>query len=525
MSDESPHRPYYITTAIPYVNARPHIGFAMELVLTDVQARYRRLRGDDVRFLTGTDENSLKNVQAAEAEGVPTAVLVERNARAFHALREVLGLSFDDFIRTSADARHRAGVEKLWKACADQGDIYKRAYRGLYCVGCEQFYAESDLPDGRCLEHGTRPELVEEENYFFRLSRYQTHIESLLSSGRLRVTPDGYRNEVLALVRSGLEDFSISRSSTRARGWGIPVPGDASQVMYVWFDALGNYITALDYATHGDLYRRYWADNPTITHVLGKGITRFHAVYWPAMLLSAGIATPSTVAVHGYVTVDGQKIGKSLGNAIDPEHVVAVHGADVIRYFLCRHIRSGRDGDFNAAAICRARDSELADQLGNLLRRTTNMIERYHDGRVPPAATGPSPFAAQVADVQRRYERAFDDFRLDDALAAAWSLVETANKYVVEREPWKLAKRRPDPVADADLAATLYDLAELLRIAAWLVAPFMPHAAAEILRQLGLTEVHDGDWTDATRWGLLEPGTQVRSGEPLFPKANRAEAS
>jgi methionyl-tRNA synthetase len=521
MTDERRHDTTFITTAIPYVNARPHVGFAMELVLADVQARYRRLRGCDVRFLTGTDENSLKNVQAAQAEGVSTRVLVDRNARAFRSLRESLELSFDDFIRTSADPRHRAGVEKLWQACAARGGIYKRAYQGLYCVGCEQFYAESDLVDGLCPEHRTRPELVNEENYFFRLSRYQSEIEELLSSGRLRVIPKGYRNEVLALVRSGLEDFSISRSSERARGWGIPVPGDPDQVMYVWFDALGNYITALDYATEGDLYRRYWTQNPNIIHVIGKGITRFHAVYWPAMLLCAGIAVPSTIAVHGYVTVEGQKIGKSLGNAIDPDHVVGAYGADVIRYFLCRHIRSGRDGDFSAAAVSRARDSELADQLGNLLRRTINMIERYHDGRVPAADRGAAPFETLAVDVKARVEQAFDDFRLDDALAAAWSLVEAANKYVVEQAPWTLAKRRPDADAQAQLAATLYTLAELLRLAAAFLAPFMPRATMEIRRQLGLTEDHGEDWTQATRWGGLEPGTIVRSGAALFPKPTR----
>lgn len=521
MTDERRHDRYFITTAIPYVNARPHVGFAMELVLADVQARYRRLRGCDVRFLTGTDENSLKNVQAAEAQGLRTEILVEHNARAFRALRESLELSFDDFIRTSADPRHGAGVEKLWRACAGRGDIYKRAYHGLYCIGCEQFYAESDLVEGRCPEHLTRPERVEEENYFFRLSRYQSQIEALLRSCELRVIPEGYRKEMLALVTSGLEDFSISRSSARARGWGIPVPGDPDQVMYVWFDALGNYITALDYATDGDLCRRYWAGNADITHVIGKGITRFHAVYWPAMLLSAGLPVPTTIAVHGYVTVEGQKIGKSLGNAIDPDHVVGVHGADVIRYFLCRHIRSGRDGDFSAAAVSRARDSELADQLGNLLKRTINMIERYHDGCVPAPGTGTGTFESQAVDVARRYERAFDDFRLDDALAAAWSLVEAANRYVVQQTPWRLAKRRPNAEAEARLAETLYDLAEILRLSAIFVAPFMPRSATEIRRQLGLAEDPIGGWTRATRWGGLEPGTRVCSGESLFPKPAR----
>ncbi|MEM6990288.1 MAG: methionine--tRNA ligase, partial [Myxococcota bacterium] len=509
----------YITTAIPYVNAAPHIGFAMELVLADVQARYHRLRGSDARFLTGTDENSLKNVLAAEAEGISTAALVERNAASFRSLRESLDLSFDDFIRTSAEPRHRAGVDKLWQACAARGDIYKRGYRGLYCVGCEQFYAEADLVAGSCPEHGTRPELVEEENYFFRLSRYQAQVLDLLESGTLRVVPEHYRNEVIAFVKGGLEDFSISRSSQRARGWGIPVAGDPSQVIYVWFDALGNYITALDYAAEGPLYEHYWRGASERVHVIGKGITRFHAVYWPAMLLSAGVPLPTTVSVHGYLTVEGQKIGKSLGNAIAPEDLVARFGGDTLRYFLCRHIRSGRDGDFSAARVSQARDSELADQLGNLLKRTVSMISRYYDGRIPPATEAAGHFAEQAQRVRSDVERAFANLRIDDAIDAVWSLVATANKYVVERAPWTLARHRDDPTTEAALATTLYNLAELLRIVAHYLGPFLPRAAAEIRRQLGLDEGSSEDWETATQWGGTAAGTAIEVGPALFPKA------
>jgi len=509
-------RRYYVTTAIPYVNALPHVGFAMELVLADALARHRRLRGDDVRFLTGTDENSLKNVQAAEALGIPTAALVERNAAAFAGLRETLNLSFDDFIRTSAEARHRAGVVRLWQACVERGDVYKRPYRGRYCVGCEQFYPDAELVGGRCPEHGTVPELVEEHNWFFRLSRYQTQLEDLLASGRLRVVPERYRNEVLAFVRRGLEDFSISRSSTRARGWGIEVPDDPEQVLYVWFDALGNYITALGYGDDGELFARYWRDNPERVHVIGKGITRFHAVYWPAILLSAGLPLPTTIGVHGYLTVDGKKIGKSLGNAIDPTEVVQAHGVDAVRYFLARHIRTGRDGDFNAGAVDRARNTELADQLGNLLSRTVAMIVKYYDGVVPAAAQA-SPLEPEVERACRSVEAAFDALTVDQAIDAAWSPVESANRFLVGRAPWTLAKTRERGDHEAILATTLYTAAEVLRVAALCLSPVIPDAAAEVHRQLGLAPPGAGDWSGAG-WGRLPPGTAVAPGPPLFPK-------
>lgn len=508
-------KPYLVTTAIPYVNAKPHIGFALELILADVIARHQRLRGRDVHFSTGTDENSLKNVRAAESAGIPTAELVERNATAFEGLRTTLDLSFDQFIRTSADPRHRPGVERLWEACRERGDIERRTYRGLYCVGCEQFYTENELDDGRCREHGTPAEVIEEDNDFFLLSRYQTQLLELLESGALHVTPEHYRNEVLALVRGGLVDFSISRSSERARGWGIPVPGDDDQVVYVWFDALGNYITALDYAEDGDAYERYWEGDGDRVHVLGKGITRFHAVYWPAILLSAGLPLPTHIAVHGYLTVDGTKIGKSLGNAIDPATIVEACGVDPLRYFLCRHVRTGRDGDFTLERVWRSRDTELADLLGNLLRRTLTLISKYCGGRIPEASA-PSAFADVAQEVRGRVEAAFDALRPDDALDAVWTLVEIANKSIVERAPWALAKKH-DAASKALLHTCLYEYAELLRLIAFHLQPFVPGTAAAIFGQLGC-DAHDA-WTDGATWGALPPGTEIRPGPVLFPKA------
>ena len=368
----------------------------MELVLADATARYLRSQGHDVRLQTGSDDNSLKNVHAAREEGVPTREFVRRNVARFRELSGTLALSIDDFVETSSDERHRLGVEKLWNACAARGDIYKKAYRGLYCVGCEQFYTEGELDNGVCPDHRTQPEVVEEENYFFRLERHSRILRDSITSGRVNIAPAKYKNEALAFIESGLTDFSISRSRARAGDWGLPVPGDPSQVIYVWFDALCNYISGLGYAADDALYRRYWREGSQRIHFLGKGVTRFHCVYWPAILLSAGIELPTEINVHGYLTVDGVKISKSLGNGADPADVVEQYGKDTLRYYLLRHIRAGQDGDFSLERLARAHDSELADQLGNLVSRTLGMLDRYRAGVVP--APGPlRPLSRTIA--------------------------------------------------------------------------------------------------------------------------------
>lgn len=547
--------PYFISTSIPYVNGKPHIGHAMEYVLTDALARYHRLFGSDVRFSTGTDENSLKNVQAAEKEGIPVAALVDRNAHAFQALADRLGASYDSFLRTSIEPKHAAGVSLLWEACARAGDIYKGSYRGLYCVGCEQFYTEDELVDGLCPEHLAPPEVIEEENYFFRLSRYAQPLIALIESDRLLVWPTTRKNEILSFLRGGLADLSVSRSRARAHGWGIPVPGDLEQVIYVWFDALANYITTLDFAAagaervetpspstgsgrvltgvervepppadqpgaRGELYWRYWANNPRRVHVIGKGILRFHAVYWPAFLLSAGVPLPTTLVVHGYLTVEGQKISKSLGNAVDPAELAQTYGPDTLRYFLLRHTPAADDSDFSRTRLALAYNSELADQLGNLLSRTVSMVTKYWDGFVPAAAR-PDEAACRVIDLgnglAERVQAAVERFALHEALAAIWELIGAANKYVVEVAPWTLAKVRAagDDAAGERLATALYTLIESLRLAAVFCEPFIPDAAARIAAQLGL----GADWRDGPRcWGGYAPETRVQPGPALFPK-------
>ncbi len=520
------HAPYFISTSIPYVNGKPHIGHAMEYVLTDALARAHRLFGEDVWFSTGADENSLKNVQAAEREGIAVVDLVSRNAGDFRSLADRLQTSYDSFLRTSVEPKHAAGVRKLWQACAAAGDIYKGRYRGLYCVGCEQFYTEAELADGLCPEHLVAPEVVEEENYFFRLSRYAEPLRALIESDRVRVWPTSRKNEVLSFLRSGLTDLSISRSKARARGWGIPVPGDPDQVVYVWFDALANYITTLGYAgaepeaeAHTP-YRRYWAENPHRVHVIGKGILRFHAVYWPAFLLSAGVPLPTTILVHGYLTVEGQKIGKSLGNAVDPAEIVQTHGTDALRYFLLRHTPAAEDSDFSHSRLELAYNSELADQLGNLLSRTVSMVVKYYDGIVPAAGT-PDEASRRLADLadglDERVRAAVERLALHEALAAIWEVIGAANKYVVEVAPWALAKARAagDDAAGARLATALYTLIETLRLAAVFCEPFIPTAAARIAAQLGLEK---GERSHSRRWGGYAPGTRVQPGPPLFPK-------
>jgi methionyl-tRNA synthetase len=511
---ENHSRISYFSTAIPYVNALPHIGFAFEAVLADVLARHRRLRGDQVRLQSGTDDHSLKNVRAAEGEGVLPDVLVGRNAARFRALAPALDLSYDDFIATSADPRHRPGVEALWRAC--QHDLYKRAYRGLYCVGCEAFSTPAELPGGRCPEHHTVAEVVEEENWFFRLSRYREPLRALIGEGRLRVTPASRRNEVLAFLDGGLEDISVSRARSRARGWGIPVPGDPEQVVYVWFDALANYITALGWPAGGAGYDRCWQQAAARVHVIGKGIVRFHAVHWPAILLSAGLPLPTDLVVHGYLTVDGQKIGKSAGNAIDPQALVARHGCDVVRHFLLRHVRPFDDSDFSEARLVAARDAELADQLGNLLRRTVTLVQRSCAGRVPaPGAEGPAEqrLRGQADTVGAQIDQTLERFAVDEALAVVFDLVAATNRYVEHAAPWSLAK-----AGDPRLATVLHHAAEAVRIVAVALAPFLPGTSAAIAAQLGHRPPESGAWPAALRWGAVPWPGEVPGGSVLFAK-------
>lgn len=488
----------YVTTTIPYVNARPHLGFALELVQADVLARHRRHRGDRVRFLTGTDDNSLKNVLAAEAEGVPVQDFVDRNADAFAALRDPLALSFDDFIRTSRDPRHRVGVERLWRRCADSGDLYRKHYEGLYCVGCEQFYTPAELVDGRCAEHGTEPRPVAEENWFFRLSRYADQLHALITSGRLRIEPAVRRNEVLALIEGGLHDFSVSRSQTRARGWGIPVPDDPDQVVYVWWDALGNYVTSLGYGTDDPAFDRWWTGATRRSHLLGKGVVRFHAVYWPAMLLSAGLPLPTDVLVHDYLTVDGRKISKSGGTTVDPAELAAEFGTDAVRWWLLREVPRVGDADFTRERLVARANADLAGGLGNLVNRVVTMAHRFRDGRVPEWSTeaegapaeGTERLTAVCREVPRHVDDALADFDFRRATAAVWRIVQEADRCVDGTRPWELARdeRAGDRAAGERLDGVLASLVGACRTLADQLGPFLPESAALVAAQCTPTD-------------------------------------
>jgi methionyl-tRNA synthetase len=518
---------FYVTTAIPYVNATPHLGFALELVQADVLARYHRLRGDDTWFLTGTDENSLTNVLAAERDGVPVRALVDRNAEAFRSLTATLHLSNDDFIRTATDPRHLDGAQRFWEACVRAGDVYRRAYRGLYCVRCERFYTADELIEGRCPEHGIPPESVEEENYFFRLSRYAPRLAELLDTRQLRVRPDSRHHEVRAFVARGLEDFSISRTCARARGWGIPVPGDADQVMYVWFDALTNYVTALGYGTGAPRYQRSWVETARRVHVIGKDILRFHAVYWPAMLLSAGAPLPTTIVVHGFLTRDGRRMSKTLGTGVDPVALAEAWGVDAVRYWLLREVPPFDDADYTDASFARAYNADLANDLGNLLQRTVSMIQRYRNGVVAaPDAVATSPLPAIAEPLPAALHRALgEDGDPRGALRAVWSLVVAANRLVEDAKPWALARdeRGGDAGAGRRLDAVLWDLAESLRLVAEALRPLLPATAAAIAEQLGVGPA--SCWARGLGWGGLRTGTRVRTATPLFPRQEPGQAA
>jgi methionyl-tRNA synthetase len=470
----------YLTVAIPYVNAAPHLGYAYELVLADIHARARRLDGVATRFLGGTDDHSLKNVLAAEAAGAPTREFVDTHAERFQRLAGPLDLSFDDFIRTSADPRHVPSVHRLWNAALASGDLYQRPYRGDYCVGCERFYDPGELDQGGCPEHLTPVEQVEEVNWFFRLSRYQDQLDRLISTGELRITPETFRSEVLAFVRAGLDDISVSRSVARARGWGIPVPNDPSQVIYVWFDALANYLSALD---HGDVpsdaaaYRTWWAGADERTHVIGKGILRFHAVYWPAFLLSAGTPLPTHLRVHPYLTVDRQKLSKSSGAAIDPETVVEAFGTDALRWWFARDVAEFADTDFTIERVVARANEDLAGGVGNLVNRLVALVHQHQEGRV---AVDAPPLEA-VACLPGRVRSLLRRFELRRACQVIVDAVAACNQDLERTQPWRLAR---EPDRGDDLDALLASYVASARLVADALEPIVPSLSTAARCQL-----------------------------------------
>ena len=466
---ESKMKKYYITTAIDYVNAAPHIGHALEKVQADVLARYQKKNDRDVFFLTGTDENSLKNVQAAKVEKISTQELVDRNSAIFKSLKEALNLSFDCFIRTTEE-KHIKGAQKLWSACKKE-DIYKKKYKGIYCVDCEMFYKESELENGLCPEHKTKPQEIEEENYFFKLSNYQKQLEELVESDKLKIIPQSRKNETLSFIKQGLEDFSISRSAQRAEGWGVPVPNDETQIQYVWFDALSNYLTGIGYLDDTDQFKKYW---PADCHVIGKGILRFHAIYWPAMLLSAGLELPKSIFVHGYLTIDGQKISKSLGNTVDPVKLAKKYTPDVVRYYLLREISSTEDGDFSIKRLEERYNSDLANGLGNLVSRVLTLSQKAKKIDKEPDDDELSKQTGQLSD---KHKKAMQEIKFNEALEAIWQLIAQSDEYAEKNKPWEIKDQEKFDQVLSSLLSRIKLIAEYLK-------PFLPETAEKILKQV-----------------------------------------
>jgi methionyl-tRNA synthetase len=530
MTDSPTPDRYYVTTSIPYVNGTPHIGFSLEVIQCDALARFHRLIGDDTRYHTGTDENALTNLQAADKAGEPIQQMVDRNAERFRSIREPLNLSTDVFFRTSTDPLHFPGAQKLWRAMAANGDIYTKEYKGVYCIKCERFYKPEELINEKCPIHETELEKVDEVNYFFRLSAYGEKLKDLITSNELLVQPEHRREEMLSFIDSGLEDISISRQALRGRGWGVPVPEDPDQVMYVWVDALSNYITALDYANDGPDYERYWVNNANRVHVVGKDIIRFHVVFWPAFLLSAGLPLPSVVNVHEFLMVDGEKISKSRGNTVDPLEIAALYGIDALRYWLLREMPRTGDGNFSHERLISRYNEDLGNDLGNLVNRSVSMLHRYRDGIVPrvAAVTDGDSALAQVANgLDERVRSAFDAFDFRQAIGAIWELVTSANKYIDDTKPWTLAKaaKGGDETADAQLDLVLADLLETIRLLAVHLTPFIPDGAARIAQQVGfeLGPASD-DALASVRWNGALADRPMPKASPIFPKIEAEEA-
>jgi methionyl-tRNA synthetase len=504
---------FYITTPIYYPNDVPHIGHAYDAVAADVIARFHRLAGESVFHLTGTDEHGLKLQRAAEAAGVEPLVWVDEMEPRWREVWRRLDIAYDDYIRTTED-RHADAVAKLLEAVHGNGrdDIYFGHYEGWYCVACEAYYTEEELVDGNCPIHGRPIEWLREENYFFRLSAYADRLLEHYEAHPEAVEPEARRNEVLSLIRGGLQDFSISRTSFR---WGVPLPWDPGHVTYVWFDALTNYITASGYASDPDRFAAVW---PADIHMIGKDILRFHAIYWPAMLLAGGVEPPRQVWAHGFLTVGGRKMSKTNATGIHPFELLDHFGVDSYRYFFMREIPFGQDGNFSWEAMVDRHNADLANGLGNLASRVLAMLGSYVGGVVPePAVEGvEDDLPKVVAEVAGRFAELMRRVQITPAVATVWEIVDRANGYLVEKEPWKVAK---DETRRDELGSVLYTAAETLRILAILISPVMPSAAERLWSQLGIdASLSDQRLPGALEWGGLAPGTRTTKGESLFPR-------
>jgi len=508
---------FFLTTAIDYVNSRPHLGTAYEKICADVIARYKRLCGFDTRFLMGNDEHSQNVFKKAVEEGLDPLAYCDQMEREFRKTWAYLDVSFDDFIRTT-EPRHKAGVSEIAKRLWDAGDIYEGVYEGWYCVSCEEFKQEKDLVNGNCPLHPTlKPEWIREKNYFFRLSKYQQPLRDHFAAHPEFMQPENRRNEILRLIEGGLQDISVSRAG---QSWGIPLPFDPSSVVYVWFDALINYASAVGLGVNPEMFEQWW---PADLHVIGKDITRFHAVIWPAMLMSAKVAVPRQIFGHGFMTVDGQRMSKTLGNLIDP--IVAAdrlgpQGQDPLRLYLVKEVSFGGDGDFTWERYDERYNVDLANNLGNLVSRVSAMAARYRNSRLTPVHEGSDQLARIGEQVVVDYRRSMDAFALHEGAAAAFRLIDATNEFIAATAPWTLAK---DPAQADRLTRVLFDAAEAIRLAAVLLEPIMPTSCREILRRVGttaegLTFDRDGRWRNDGERVLAQDG-------PLWPRLGAKETT
>jgi len=489
-----------LTTAIDYPNAEPHLGHAYEKILADFISRYQKQKGNEVFYQTGTDEHGIKIYQTAKKLGLTPKKLVDNNSKKFKEFYKLLNIEYDYFIRTTDKKIHWPGVQKIWKELVKSGDLFKKNYSAKYCVGCENFKTDSELEKGDCPLHiGKKIEVIEEENYFFKLSKYRNRLIKLIESDKYKIQPKRAKNEILSFLKGDIDDVSFSRVKNKLP-WGIPVPNDSDQVMYVWADALSNYITGIGYGSNIRKFRKYW---PANVHLIGKDISRFHAVYWPAMLLSAKLNTPKKLLVHGFINDEkGRKMSKSIGNVIVPQEQVKKYGTPSLRYYLLRALPSNQDGNYSEADLIARHNSELANNLGNLLSRSLNLIQKS-GGKVPSGK-----FDSKISKAHNRVlinlEKHVDNFDFHHGVAEIWSFISKVNQYVDDKKPWTLSGKEKDNV--------LYTLAESLRLISGLIYPVIPSTSREIVKQIGLKSI------PKFKSSAIKSGIKIKKGAHLFEK-------